>query len=487
MITASIGKTRAGFAIVFVLSVLVCMLPGCGGQALKPWHTERLKEEFTAEKADEVNDLAAYLALEDRLFNELNEKIYVNSETGPGHALDRYSTGSAADPANQSPNWNKSFELSTQQPRGAVLLLHGMSDSPYSLQAVGQALHREGYWVLGLRMPGHGTAPSGLRHVTSKDMLAAVSLSMHHLREQLQDKPVHIIGYSTGATLALEYTLDAIEADSASVPTSLVLISPAIGIHPAAGLASFKDALSEFPGLDNFAYLSIHKEFDPYKYNSFATNASDVVHRLTNSVARRIQVRAAKQPEKVLPPVLVLKSTVDATVSTQAVIDRLLIQLRPYRHKLILFDINRQAAVQSRLLIDDPGPLTNQVMRRDDLPFTITLVTNAIEETNVVVSQTKKPFANKVTETRELDLTWPRGVISLSHVALPFPPDDPLYGRTPPENDGDLFLGQMAIQGERGLLQLSPDWMLRLRYNPFYDYLEQVTIDWIDDTSSAAR
>lgn len=30
----------------------------------------------------------------------------------------------------------------------------------------------------------------------------------------------------------------------------------------------------------------------------------------------------------------------------------------------------------------------------------------------------------------------------------------------------------MAIQGERGLLTLPLDWLLRLRYNPFYDYLE---------------
>ena len=58
-------------------------------------------------------------------------------------------------------------------------------------------------------------------------------------------------------------------------------------------------------------------------------------------------------------------------------------------------------------------------------------------------------------------------MISLSHVALPFPPDDPLYGQRPPDNEDVLFLGQMAIQGERGLLKLSSDWLLRLRHDPF--------------------
>jgi hypothetical protein len=66
-------------------------------------------------------------------------------------------------------------------------------------------------------------------------------------------------------------------------------------------------------------------------------------------------------------------------------------------------------------------------------------------------------------------------------VALPFPPDDPLYGRQPPNDPKVLFLGQMAIQGERGLLKISTDWLLRLRHNPFYDFLESRTIDWMDN------
>ena len=52
--------------------------------------------------------------------------------------------------------------------------MHGMSDSPYSLRALGQRFHREGYHVVGLRLPGHGTVPSGLLKTTWKDMAAAV-------------------------------------------------------------------------------------------------------------------------------------------------------------------------------------------------------------------------------------------------------------------------------------------------------------------------
>jgi hypothetical protein len=91
-----------------------------------------------------------------------------------------------------------------------------------------------------------------------------------------------------------------------------------------------------------------------------------------------------------------------------------------------------------------------------------------------------------VSQTESLALAWPAGVISLSHVALPIPPDDPLYGQRPPDNQEVLFLGQMAIQGERGMLRLSSDWLLRLRHNPFYDYLERRALAWIDSAGGVA-
>jgi len=65
-------------------------------------------------------------------------------------------------------------------------------------------------------------------------------------------------------------------------------------------------------------------------------------------------------------------------------------------------------------------------------------------------------------------------------VALSVPPDDPLYGQRPPKNENVLFLWQMAIQGERGLFILPSDWLLRIRHNPFYAYLEARVLAWMD-------
>ena len=459
--------------------ILLLCIAGCGGASLEPWHSHRLIEEYSAADRGEVNSFDDYLRLEDRLFAELQEDVYAHVGTGPAYALVRYSAGSLADPGDDEPNWNRSFELATEASVGGVLLLHGMSDSPYSLRALAMTLAEQGYWVIGLRLPGHGTAPSGLTHITVRDMTGAVRLAMKHLASKLGDKPVHIVGYSTGAALALDFALDEIDGKVSPKPASLILISPAIRVHPSAAFARFKDGLSIAPGLGGLAWLQVRPEFDPYKYNSFATNAGSVVHRLTRSVDRRVASRFRPSRHDVMPPTLVFKSTVDATVTTRAVVDRLLTLLSSYRHELVLFDINRLAA-KSTLLIADPGPLTRELLENDTLPFAVTFVTNADVNTRAVVARHKAPFSSDVSEGEPLGLSWPVGVISLSHLALSIPPDDPLYGSRPPGNEGILFLGDMPMRGERGLINLPGDWLLRMRYNPFYDVIEKRVLEWFE-------
>ena len=62
----------------------------------------------------------------------------------------------------------------------------------------------------------------------------------------------------------------------------------------------------------------------------------------------------------------------------------------------------------------------------------------------------------------------PLDVYSLSHIALPFPADDPLYGRTP-SGLRVLQLGTVAVRGERNTLAVSQDSLDRLTWNPFFD------------------
>jgi hypothetical protein len=116
----------------------------------------------------------------------------------------------------------------------------------------------------------------------------------------------------------------------------------------------------------------------------------------------------------------------------------------------------------------------------------VTLVSNASETSLDVVAYRKLALEGRVDSIQALGLDWPQGVISLSHVALPISPDDPLYGNTRPEDRTVLYLGGVQVKGEKGLLRIPAEWLVRLRYNPFYAYLADRSLDWISTANTSA-
>ena len=69
-------------------------------------------------------------------------------------------------------------------------------------------------------------------------------------------------------------------------------------------------------------------------------------------------------------------------------------------------------------------------------------------------------------------LSYPRDVYSLSHVAIPFPMNDSLYGLEPdPADDYGVNLGAMALRGETGTLIVSLDSLIRMSANPFFPFM----------------
>ena len=74
-------------------------------------------------------------------------------------------------------------------------------------------------------------------------------------------------------------------------------------------------------------------------------------------------------------------------------------------------------------------------------------------------------------QSRPLGLSYPAALYSLSHVALPFPFSDSLYGMEPDDSEYfGIHLGAVAPRGERGALIVSLDSLLRASSNPFFSY-----------------
>ena len=450
-----------------------------GRPDLKVWHTAQLDAEFTADRADTVSTLDAYLAVEDRVMQELQTRVYDRIEPEDRREIVRYHRGSFMDPASRPKNWNRTFELVPQQPVAGALLIHGLSDSPYSMRAIAQSLYERDVLSLGMRMPGHGTAPAGLLDVQWEDFVAAVRIGLKHLQQRMGDAPVFIVGYSNGAALAVDYALSPLEGLMVPQVDALVLLSPAIGVAPIAVLAKWQGRLGHLAGLEKLAWNSIQLEFDPYKYNSFTVNAGDQIYQLTSTIEQRIDNLTAAHGLEYFPRTLAIQSVVDATVPPRALLEKLYMKLKKYSgHELILFDVNRHTETEP-LLRADPEPMVQSLLEGPALPFDLTLVTNADAFTDDVMSRIKIAQSPFVID-QPLPFAWPATVFSLSHVAIPFRPDDPLYGASHKPGDTQITLGSVNIKGERNLLQIPDSFFLRLRYNPFFDYMMQRIIEFLE-------
>jgi hypothetical protein len=112
----------------------------------------------------------------------------------------------------------------------------------------------------------------------------------------------------------------------------------------------------------------------------------------------------------------------------------------------------------------------DSLLQGPPLPFDLTVVSNTTEDSQAVAAW-QRAAQQRAVRRQPLALAWPAGMFALSHVALPFAPDDPLYGATPPASANSLYLGRVALFGERGLLLVPEASLMRARYNPFFPYV----------------
>ncbi|MCP4897086.1 MAG: alpha/beta fold hydrolase [bacterium] len=446
-----------------------------GKPDLAPWHTVDLENEFVAEDAEDGFGWSNYLELEDRLYRELHEKIVDQSFEVANPHWNRFALDGVNNPENFPRNWNRSFELTLDKPRGGALLIHGLTDSPYSLRRVGEILREQGFWVVGLRLPGHGTAPSALVDAEVEDWRAAVRIAAEHLQTIVGESGQLVVaGYSNGGALALDLTLDAIELPHLRVPDQVILFSPAIGITRAAALARAHRVLSFMPWFSKLGWGGIEPEYDPYKYSSFPNDAGYQTHVLTRSVRKRLA--GLREGTVEFPPVLTFMSLADATVQVEAVVQGLYDRLSSPNSELVIFDINRRAEMLGFFRIDPVGRL-QMLVDRPTTPYRLTVIANEGEELPMVNEGSRVAGTTEFVTT-ELELEWPRGVYSLSHVAVPFEPEDPIYGSNPPEKEEfGIQIGTLEARGERGLLSVSASHLTRLRCNPFFSYVEDRLIE----------
>ena len=451
------------------------------GPDLQPWHEFVPPEPHAAELA--VMDWPGYLVAETAAFDAVRHEISDRLPATDRRADVRYFSGSPVFPGRFQTDWNRSYVLEPSgPPAGVVVLLHGLTDSPYSLRHIALRYRDLGYVAIGLRLPGHGTVPAALTAITWADWEAATLLALREAQRRMRPgMALHFVGYSTGAALAVKAAMDAIDDPALPRPDRIVLISPMVGISAFARFAGLAGLPSLLPAFAKAAWLSILPEFNPFKYNSFPVNAARQAYRLTVALQEQAQRLARAGRLGGLAPVLAFQSTMDFTVSTQAVIRDFFALLPANGSELVLFDVNRHAKLG--LLLRDRFAVPPEALA-PAAPRTWRLTVLANDEQDARMTESTTAAGDTVMAVRRLDMAYPDTVYSLSHVAMPFPVTDGLYGAEPAAGPGDDFgvrLGSVAAHGEVGVLVLSVDTLVRLSWNPFYSYLQGRIDAWARD------
>jgi len=326
-------------------------------------------------------------------------------------------------------------------------------------------------------VPGHGTVPAGLTNVDWRDWQAATRLAVREARRLAgPGKPLHLVGYSNGGALAMQYTFDAVAGSGQEVPARVVLFSPMIGLTSFARYAGLAGWPAVLPRFSKSAWLEIVPEFNPFKYGSFPVNAARQSYELTEQLDERLAALGQENLAR-LPPVLAFQSVVDSTVLGDAVVQDLFAKLPKNGSELVLFDVNRAAALDL-LLSESTLARLGQMVPASPQAYRITVIGNSPGVSRV--SESSRPAGENQPQVRALELEYPRVFFSLSHVALPFPPSDSLYGTEPDAEDYGVHLGNQAPRGEIGTLLRGVDALVRASCNPFYPYVTTRLGEWID-------
>lgn len=217
---------------------------------------------------------------------------------------------------------NSPFEFKppvTQTPyTTGLLFIHGLLDSPFTMRELASRCAENNMLCRGVLLPGHGSTPQDLMHAHYKDWIKTVDHGVQLLSQDA--KQIFLVGYSTGATLAVYHALNN------SGIAGIILIAPAIKlkfpIDPYFRLLPYINYFSE-----NRFWIKKTIEVDYTKYRSIPYHAVLQVSKLTKKITNTAPLSC---------PLFMGVSKDDETISADAAIHFFNTHHHP-KNKLIIY------------------------------------------------------------------------------------------------------------------------------------------------------
>jgi len=325
---------------------------------------------------------------------------------------------------------NTPFELrpaAGTRSRYGALLIHGLFDCPFSHRDLGEKLQAKGIFCRSILLPGHGTRPSDLLHITYHDWLQTVRYGIKKLREEADE--IILVGFSTGATLSIYHALQD------SHIAGIILLAPAIRIKAPV------DAMIHWQYLTRWLHtrkkwIIRAKEVDYVKYHSLPFNPVFQLSKLIDAIDER------HSTHPLTCPVFMTVSTEDETISSQAAMNFFTGLSNP----------------KNRLLQYTTTPDSN-------------------------TTDTRILSRNSIYPALHID--------NFSHMAIPFKPDNFHYGTqgdypyAPHSNNKSCVYGaynriEVYVCNKLYKLGILKNRKRELTYNPDFEFTSQQIIDFIE-------
>lgn len=237
---------------------------------------------------------------------------------------------------------NSPFELYPPQPiqqngrlKYGVLLIHGLLDSPFSMRDIAEQLQAKGILCRAVLLPGHGTQPEDLLHVSHQDWTATVRYGIASLQQEVEQ--VYLIGYSTGAALSIQEAL--IDKNI----NGIIVIAPAVKLKAPVNLVvAWHKLMKRYNKKHEWLYQT--KEENDVKYSSICFNAIAQVKHLIK------KVRKLRKKHSLHCPMLMVTSQDDETISSQSAVT-FFSRCKDPRHRLLLYTTQESVYTDNRIVI----------------------------------------------------------------------------------------------------------------------------------------
>ncbi len=228
---------------------------------------------------------------------------------------------------------NRPFHLTNPESRAAVLLLHGLTGSPWEVSRLGEFLHDKGLTVRGIRLPGHGTRVEDLEGVGREHWIAAALEAFDALKETTPR--VYVVGLSMGGLLALHL------AENRD-PAGTVLVAPALKLRER--MAILVPIVKFFK---RYRERRVEPQYSPFTYEKIPLESVHELLKLSKEVRAGV--------DKISSPVLIMQSKRDPTVDpdgARELFSRLGVRVK----ELMWFNS------QSHVLITEENPEVDRVL-----------------------------------------------------------------------------------------------------------------------------